>query len=190
MCPDPQLLSVYVDGELPSPWKEKMEAHLSKCSVCREKVERFKGLFANKQAEEQTLAQRLTTEAKDRIWKNLQTRSSQQFRSRSSLWRRRLSIPLPAAAALVFVVLAVFFVRYPFADNVNVENLFSGPSNVILAAEEEMPDFPVADLNDVFQFLASDGTSVIIMELPENRSFLRSGEPAIVRAADFSRRFP
>ena len=30
-CPDKDLYSAYVDGELQSPWKEKIEAHLVSC---------------------------------------------------------------------------------------------------------------------------------------------------------------
>jgi len=44
MCPDPQVLSIYTDGELPSPWKEKLESHLTECSVCRGKLKSFKSL--------------------------------------------------------------------------------------------------------------------------------------------------
>ncbi len=34
-CPDTDLYSAYVDGEIPSPWKEKLEEHLSTCEKCR-----------------------------------------------------------------------------------------------------------------------------------------------------------
>lgn len=34
-CPDKDLYSAYVDGELLSPWKEKIEAHLQSCEKCK-----------------------------------------------------------------------------------------------------------------------------------------------------------
>jgi len=35
MCPDETLLTAYVDDEVPSPWKERIEAHLDQCARCR-----------------------------------------------------------------------------------------------------------------------------------------------------------
>jgi hypothetical protein len=64
--------------------------------------------------------------------------------------------------------------------------------NFILAAEEEIPGIiPAAtDLNGVLKYLGADGSDIIILRLPENRNFSRSGDPAIIRAADYSRRRP
>lgn len=44
ICPDKDLYSVYVDGELPSPWKEKLEAHLNDCAECRAVVNSYRNL--------------------------------------------------------------------------------------------------------------------------------------------------
>jgi len=41
-CPNKDLYSVYIDDELPSPWKEKLEAHLKDCSKCREVVSSYR----------------------------------------------------------------------------------------------------------------------------------------------------
>ena len=43
-CPDTNLYSAYVDGEVPSPWKEKLEAHLASCESCRAIERRYRGL--------------------------------------------------------------------------------------------------------------------------------------------------
>ena len=41
-CPDKDLYSVYVDGELQSPWKEKIEEHLVSCEKCRSVVDSYR----------------------------------------------------------------------------------------------------------------------------------------------------
>ncbi|UTC75064.1 zf-HC2 domain-containing protein [Treponema sp. OMZ 792] len=41
-CPDKDLYSAYVDGELQSPWKEKIEAHLASCEKCSIVVDSYK----------------------------------------------------------------------------------------------------------------------------------------------------
>ena len=199
MCPDPQLLSIYIDGELPSPWKEKMESHFSQCSVCREKLENLQRLHellkkdAADAGDSESAAMEHETEfieeAKTRIWQKLE--SKRRFKSGAGLWRKRLSIPLPAAAAaaVIIVLLTTLWVRDGRVKNNGFAQQPQEPINFILAAEDELPGIiPAADISGVLQYLTSDGTDVIILRLPESRNFSRTGEPAIIRAADYPRR--
>jgi len=198
MCPDSQLLSVYFDGELPSPWKEKMESHLKECPACMEKLNSFKQLTCKKDIDEE---QKMMEAAKDRVWQKLQSRRRFQVHSgdirRSDLWQRRFSIPLPiaAAAALVIMLMTAIFLRGGpgINDGFASQPLNSAEgANFLIAAEEVPSIMPATDLDSVLQFLASEGAEIIILTLPENRNFSRTGEPAIIRAADYhrDRRYP
>jgi len=196
---DPQLLSLYIDEELPSPWKEKLEAHLERCSKCKEKLESYKklqGKLFNPVSE-----QDLAAKAREKVWQNLQTaRPDGQMKPshaantglwrRRSFWQQKLTIPIPAAAAAVIIaVLAMLFAFTASSGNKNnLTNHFADTdrANIILAAEE-IPVFPAVDLNSVFQYLISESTEIIILQLPESRSFHRTGDPAIIRAADYRR---
>ena len=205
MCPDPQLLSIYIDGELPSPWKEKMEGHFSQCSVCREKLENLQRLhellkkdtterrtIVDKNAAETAAVEHETEfmeEARTRVWQRLESR--RRFKSGAGLWRKRLSIPLPAAAAaaVIIALLTALWVRDGRFKNNGFAQQTQEPVNFILAAEDELPGvIPAADISGVLQYLTSDGKDVIILRLPESRNFSRTGEPAIIRAADYPRR--
>jgi len=209
MCPDPQLLSIYLDGELPSPWKEKMENHFSNCSGCREKLDNYRQIHLTMhQMMQQKLGNEAAAEdppdeqdpieaAKDRVWQNLLSamqQPEQRLRRRGfarpsrGMWQRRLSIPMPAAAAaaIVLAVLAALMLRGGFNRQLNDP---SANARMILASEEALPAIiPAADMNGVLQYLGSDGADIIILRLPESSSFSSSGEPAILRAADYSRR--
>jgi len=208
MCPEPQLISIYVDGELPSPWKEKMEAHLAECSACTEKYKNFRHLqemFRKKANQSQTYTesngtlqssaaektpseQAFIESAKENVWRKMEFRRRY---SRRGVWRYRLSVPLPAVAAAAAIILVMLTVLYIRSGNLKPQD--SVKSNFILASEEEeMPSvIPAAqDMNGLLQMLGSDGTDVLILRLPESRNFSRSGEPAIIRAADYSRRQP
>ena len=44
MCPDETLLTAFVDNEVPSPWKERIELHLEQCEQCRTRVETYREL--------------------------------------------------------------------------------------------------------------------------------------------------
>ncbi len=44
MCPDRDLVSAYVDGEVPSPWRERLEEHLAACPDCAALAASYKAL--------------------------------------------------------------------------------------------------------------------------------------------------
>jgi len=211
MCPDQQLLSIYLDGELPSPWREKMRDHFAQCSECREKLENFRRLkelfkkdkgivrtfverVVDEPAEERTYTeQELIDAAQKRVWNKVASRRTYST-SHGNVWQRRLSIPIPAAAAAVVVItlMAVFGIRSTGTLIANNRAEPAERASFILAAEEEIqiPAFlPVSDMNmsGMLQYLTNDSTNIIILQLPEDRSFTRAGEPAMIRAADFSR---
>jgi len=190
MCPDPQLLSIYMDGELPSPWKEKLENHLKECADCTKKLEGYRQLFGKKNEQD------LMEEAKDRVWQNLQSRAShtrpaRRFSTTSNLWQRKLTLPIPAAAAAAVVIMlvsSIFFRGGTGNVNMPINQIAETQErgNFVLTAEEEVQFMPTANISDVLQYLGSGDTNIIILQMPESGNFLRSGEPAIIRAADFS----
>jgi len=207
MCPDQQLLSIYLDGELPSPWKEKLQEHFSQCSRCREKLENFKRLkelfkkettikrtfverVIDEPTEPRTYTEQELLESKERVWKKIEAK--QRFSASSNVWKRRLAVPLPAAAAAA-VIIAFLTAFWLGGIGRSGKQTDTERANFTLAAEmdniEEITGIiPTADMNGVLQYLAPDGTNIIILQLPESQSFSRTGEPAIIRAADFSRR--
>ncbi|MCL2443275.1 MAG: hypothetical protein FWD13_07395 [Treponema sp.] len=219
MCPEPQLLSIYVDGELPSPWDEKLESHLNECSICREKLESFKKLHdllkkdtnvrrtivdkriiklpstgnEPKEHHQEFLEEpELVDAVKKRVWKNLSSR--QHYRTNKRIWKRKLSIPIPAiAAAAIAITLMTGLLVYSATvslndDLIKKQNEAAERVNFNLAAEEEMSSISTtADIYGVFQYLSSNGAEIIVLELPPETSFHRAGEPAILRAADYQR---
>ena len=198
MCPDSQLLSIYIDGELPSPWKEKMESHLTECSECSEKYKkllRMRDLF-NKETP-QTAEADLMEEVKERIWQKLE--SGHRFRTgginsnrqvnRHNVWKRKVSVPIPLAAAAA-IVIVFMTILWPRTGSVN-NNGFANPAvapNFTLATEGIPEIIPTGDLGSVLEYLGVDRSEVIILQLPESGNFSRSGDPAVIRSADYTRR--
>jgi hypothetical protein len=178
MCPDRQILSVYHDGELPSPWKEKMEAHLEACPECRDRLDRYRRIFQNLMVEEGSMEM-----PKEKIWRSLNERiRAPGFRPRR-FWSLTVPVPLPAAAAaaaaLVFA-LAMLFAGRPFAK---VQD-----TPVAAGMGVDLQNIPASDFNGMFQYLGGeDAADIVIIRLPESKSFTSLGEPALVRAADYSR---
>ena len=201
MCPDPQLLSIYLDGELPSPWKEKLQDHFTQCPKCKEKLENYKRqqilLRQDVLIEHNIIEQNI----KERVWSKIESKHSftHNFNRRSSfiprIWKRRLSIPLPAAAAVIILLLSVFLFQIQ-GNNAIAKQLTESieNTNFNLAAEMDNIDvipeiLPTASMSELLEFIAPNtGANIIILQLPESKNFSRAGEPAIIRAADYTRR--
>ena len=184
-CPDYQLLSVYHDGELPSPWREKLENHLAGCPDCNARLETYRRIS---QEVTQPDAAALD-EARERVWQRLEQSAGSVRNYRrlypAKIWQRRISVPLPAAAvaAVLLVVLTFVWVRRaPESGAV---------SGMAFAAEAQIdtPEIiPVSDMESVLQYLSSrDNGEMLIIRLPESRNFYNYGEPAMIKAADYSR---
>jgi len=190
VCPDRQLLSVYFDGELPSPWKEKMEAHIAVCPACARRLETYRRhSLAGEAAGLES--------ARERVWQKLEQSNSvdayppakplawPSVRRGAAVWQRRVSIPIPAAAAAILLLVALAFLVALRVTNTE------GMSAMTFASEAEIETpgiIPVADMEDVLQYLGSrDNGEIIILRLPESRSFVNYSEPSIVKAADYSR---
>jgi anti-sigma factor RsiW len=187
-CSNRQLVSVYFDGELDSPWKEKMEIHIAGCEICAKQMDEYK----KNSLSLAPVNDELLDGARQRVLQKLETgRFTSGRESRSAfvypVWKRRVSIPIPAAAAVVFMLIALAFLwitRTP----VKTET----PNMAITAETEIIPDITAfSGMDSVLQYLGgSDTGDIIILKLPESRNFASYGEPAIVKAADYTRYAP
>jgi hypothetical protein len=189
VCPDRQLLSVYFDGELPSPWKEKMEAHIADCPQCAGRFKSYQRISINPAKKDDVVM----LAARERLWQKLEQRSGITEESArypvwpaagNTVWRRRVSVPIPAAAAAVFLVFALAFILA-----LRVPGTATAPG-MLLASETEFdtPGIIPMDMEDVLQYLSSrDDGDILILHLPESRSFVNYSEPAIINAVDYSR---
>jgi len=206
MCPDRQLISLYHDGELPSPWKEKLEAHLESCEECRNTIAVYKNIGGNFQ----DLPPETVQAAGERVWKRLansigianevgitipnfpeNTAESRTKRpGRKKVWNRTVTLPLPAAAAAVLIVIG-FLAFMAMVRGGASQPLPTAQDSVVAATIgfDEQGILDIQDMNDVLQYLSTqDNIEFLVIQIPETWNFSRSGEPALINAADYSRR--
>ncbi|MDR1444954.1 MAG: zf-HC2 domain-containing protein [Treponema sp.] len=195
MCPDRQILSLYLDEELPSPWKEKMEAHVDSCPACRSFIESWKRISGELCVEDDPLRA-------ERVWERIAGRiaaaeaapenTTPALSGLSGLWRRRVTLPFPAAAALgaTAAALVLLLGSIWLRSFTRVVPVSDSPLAALEAAEidMELSDIrPAGDVSGLFQYLGdTDSNDTVIIRLPESRSFQRAGEPKIIRAADYT----
>jgi len=189
MCPKRQIVSLYHDGELPSPWKEKMATHIESCHECRTILAEYVSLgkFLSGVPDE------AITAAQERVWKNLTTPEliipgieARLAKAKTRAWNWNITLPLPVAAAAVLVIIASLAL-------VGISSLNRSPAQIpMVAADIGLDDqgiLPVHDITGVIQFLSSQGHGdFMVIRLPESSRFSRTGEPVFINAADYSRR--
>ncbi len=148
MCPDTTLLTAYVDGEVPSPWNERIEAHLRECDRCSARVAEYRMLSARLKEGDTIDTLRLSASvARVRAGIMARPRRSSildRFPALAALGTKRVSVPLPLLAASL--LLLVFFAglglglfgfrshvgsalalstKLPVSGNSNIESLVS-----------------------------------------------------------------
>ncbi|MHB9295695.1 hypothetical protein PilKf_01442 [Pillotina sp. SPG140] len=176
---DRQLISMFADEELPSPWKEKIESHLNSCPVC--------STYLNQIRHCSILLRTVCPDfapAQERIWQTLSTCPTHK---KLPLWRRTVSIPLPivAAAALTIVFCATFLVQQLLTAPAP-----KGPEMALGGTAFDVESIiSFSEKTGVLQYLENqEEENVVILRLPESQSFSRYGVPTIIKASDYTRR--
>lgn len=180
MCPDYELLSAFIDGEVENPWKGEIERHLEVCTTCREKVVLYRRMSV------------LLEEDKEPDFRSSMTRVQVAIESASRtakkivvpFWKRRILIPVPiaAVAATVLILIGTVF-TVTTASNKAVRN---NSNNAVITER------PVANQDDELATIIKlmenkDFNNEVIIQLPEGSNFSMWGEPKILRAKDLKR---
>jgi anti-sigma factor RsiW len=180
MCPDRELLSAWLDGEVPSPWRETLERHVRSCAACTGAVKSMdmtRALFA---AEVATFG--ATAEAvRARVAGRIASASPRQSGRLYAFGGRRLSIPAPLAAAAAVAIMAM-----------GLALAASGHRNADLrlavrrSAEASSVATSGMGIESVIDFISRQNSAVNInITLPAEAFGVNAGEPFIVREADY-----
>jgi len=184
MCPDREILSAWLDGEIDAPWDHALEVHVGSCQDCQSRLERLEA------------TRRALLEAPMPDWRPAMERVRRSLIARGlardrpvPVWRRRMSLPVPLAAAAILLVmllagaLAVSVVQSSFAM-VRITRQSAGGTEIRIAA-------PVDDLEALLMSLDKDASSrEDIIQLPKNVRLSSVGEPRMGRETEFPKRRP
>jgi predicted anti-sigma-YlaC factor YlaD len=183
MCPDREILSAYLDGEIEPRWQGVLAAHLVGCADCRAWYE---AMARTRQA--------LMADAPDPVEPMERVRLAVLSRIPPAsrpvpAWRRPIAVPLPVAvlAAAAFLALGVSlalavartnvgFIRVTRASTGGTEYQFAVPADKVEALLKSVGGQDAAD-------------DTVIM-LPKNVRLIPVGQPRMGKAADFPRKKP
>lgn len=171
-----------------------MELHLTACDACRKRLERYEAFSRGfgslpSPAEDLPGSDAGLTDARERVWDYLSrmTPDNREKKHPASPIFRPISLPLPAAvAAMVAVALVAALVGGILSNPRPPAAIIAGPGGGV----DMQSIIPVTNMAGVLQYLEKQDTSadIVIIRLPETQNFMSIGEPALVRAADYSRR--
>jgi anti-sigma factor RsiW len=200
MCPEPGLISAWVDGEVPSPWKERIAAHVATCAGCAARVARYRrlsGLLSEgAPADESAIVSRIEARLGGSLDGLVETPMSAAPSSAAPgtpregldvslpghprFWGRNIPLPLPVAIAAGAIFL--FFAGVAATTFIRPAK----PAVQTLAASEIKPtDSQAANMEALVHYLESQNAQVnLTIQLPSGTTFDSSGKPFVMKATD------
>jgi hypothetical protein len=173
MCLDDALISAYVDGEIPEPWKSRIEEHFSICKKCRDVANRYFQLDElilrdNKISEEQVAA------SSEIVRKNISNQIKNNIHKHIPVWKRKYPVAVPLLAAAAALIIALSGVLIVSRVNRNPSPRLDNNVNIAL---------DVKDIEQLLSALKSNDMEIFI-ELPEEPTFRYLSEPQLIKASD------
>ena len=179
MCPDRDIISAYLDGEIEAPWDSAIAEHLASCPACT--------LLHARLAE----TRRILKEEQLPDWHAPMEHVRKALRAYTPpphrgvpVWERRVSISLPVAtlaAALVLFLGAMLLVTQlrPRVGLVRITKAPAGGTEIQIAA-------PISELETLLKSVGADDTArEDVILLPKNMRLLPVGAPRMGKAAGF-----
>ncbi len=182
MCPDRDILSAYIDGEIGVPWDEAIAAHTASCARCRAILD---GLHETREA----LHREGEPDWKDpmeRVRRGILAHAAAR-QAPSPFWRRKVPVPIPLAAlaATIVLCLGVALAVVLFRSNVGLVRITKAPAG----GTEIQIAAPIGDLEALIRSIGGeDPSKEDIITLPKNVRLIPVGEPRMGKANDFPRK--
>lgn len=200
MCPNSDLFSALVDNEIPSPWKEKLEAHIRACPDCAQQMAHL-ALIKNlvKESEPSIAAdflesswQKLALKIKTK--EEIELRTPQHVHFFKQLYSASVRIPVAALAALLVVVLfipvRINSKKQPsiLASAINYETRVSKSlqlQKISTSNSVYSPDLPATSINPSY-ISSSDGKVFKLIQVATEHSDILNSDTPIIKLPDLT----
>jgi hypothetical protein len=189
MCPDHELLSAFIDGEIPSPWNKHIEMHVSSCKACADKIKEYSVMRAHLLDDAEPEIESAMERVRMKL-ANVKYRSDSRTGLRKiHIWNRKISLPIPLIAAAALIVICIGFV-------IIFNTMKTDPSKINIVTQKgdgSMTEVNITakDAKEIEALLKAMETSntpnEAIIRLPEGSNQFQIGEPELLRAIDFKR---
>ena len=184
MCPDRQILSAYLDGEIGPPWDAAIAEHMAECELCCAVYERLEK--TRRILHEEPIGD--WREPMERVRRGILTRVHPVPRP-TPAWRRQVSLPLPLAvlAAVLLVALGISFALSNVRANLGFVKITKAPAG----GTEYQFAVPVDKVEALLKSVGGGDTGMeAVLTLPKNVKLIPVGTPRMGKEAEFSRKRP
>lgn len=180
MCPDRDLVSAYVDGEVPNPWKKRLEEHFTSCPKCAALAARYRELGQALCAELSDAAALVAVQERNRVRLDSLLasipESAVRGRRRAPSLRgevpwvkgRIISLPISLAAAAAILVLLLGGTTAALALRMNAKGsaVQAAVASGVIALPAQAQARP-ASMDELLRYLdSSDGQITLTINLP------------------------
>ena len=182
MCPDREILSAFLDGEIAPPWDRAIETHIADCPRCNAALGALRA------------TRRVLREGPAEEWKAPMERVRQRILSqtspikrRISIWRRQVAVPAPLAmlAAVLLLTLGVTIAVLVVRSNVGYVRITRAPAG----GTEYQFAVPYDKVESLLKSVGGSEANIeSVMTLPKNVKLVPVGEPRMGKATEFPRR--
>jgi hypothetical protein len=179
MCPDRQIISAYLDGEIEAPWDKAIAEHVASCQACLSLHARL--AQTRRMLREEPLSD--WHDPMERVRYALRTKTPPPRRE-APVWERKVSVPLPIAALVVALVVffGVTLVVTELRPHIGLVRITKGPAG----GTEIQISAPISELETLLKSVgAEDASREDVILLPKNVRLLPVGEPRMGKAAEF-----
>jgi anti-sigma factor RsiW len=179
MCPDREILSAYLDGEIGAPWDTAIAEHVDSCDRCREiygRLEQTRRVLRG----EPPLDWR---EPMERVRRGIRA-GVPPVRPPLPVWRRAVRIPLPVAAlaAALLLTLGISLALSVVRANIGFVRITRAPAG----GTEYQFAVPVDKVEALLKSVGGgDAGREDVMTLPRNVKLIPVGHPRMGKAAEF-----
>ncbi|HEY9593689.1 MAG TPA: hypothetical protein VHE79_04380 [Spirochaetia bacterium] len=185
MCPDRDVLSAWIDGEVSSPWNRVIADHIASCQRCAAEHER---LLSVRRALREEPAPDFTA-SMERVRRRLLAPAPTVVDETPAVWRRHVSLPLPVAvlAAVMLVTLGVAVAIMATRTNMGYVRVTRAPSS----GTEYQFTVPYDRVEALLKSVGGGDASIeSVMTLPKNMKLTPVGQPRMVRETELARNKP
>ena len=165
-CPNKDLFSAYIDGELSSPWKERLEQHLRECGICRQIYGHYTAVrycirltSSEKELDTEASFAKLAAKHGAIVKIKQENRNKKNRLKTGERWLYasiRVPVPLAAAAVFIFIFMPlILFFRMGYSDASNRESFTPIlPLPVSLEKQKLLPemDYCILCTDDIYEY--------------------------------------
>jgi predicted anti-sigma-YlaC factor YlaD len=179
MCPDREILSAYLDGEIGAPWDRAIAEHVASCDSCRAVYERLAQTRRILQGD----AGLEWREPMERVRRGIAANVLPPPRPGAPVWRRSIPIPIPVAflAAVLLLTLGVTLALSMLRTNIGYVRVTRAPAG----GTEYQFAVPVDKVEALLKSVGAGDSRDEVMRLPKDVKLIPVGQPRMGKAAEF-----